>query len=224
MLCLLSILRGQVVTHTSTLDPVHPSCLCSTPVSPPGMRACLLHFREFEPRVRHRPGFTVAVAVLEPPRSGGLGDVLCWVSAVPRPDAAVGSKWAFCMQRRRGGRYRGCAGRVCAGRCRLTPKLAGLQLQYTLRPGRKRGAFGEGSTAMTGQSAARQTVLAGERLVAFQALGWQNRHKSIILAASRLQRGASARTCHRRICVPFVESSYSESMVIVDDPLHPSSG
>jgi len=159
MLCLLSILRGQVVTHTSTLDPVHPSCLCSTPVSPPGMRACLLHFREFEPRVRHRPGFTVAVAVLEPPRSGGLGDVLCWVSAVPRPDAAVGSKWAFCMQRRRGGRYRGCAGRVCAGRCRLTPKLAGLQLQYILRPGRKRGAFGEGSTAMTGPSAARQRVL-----------------------------------------------------------------
>ena len=123
------------------------------------MRACLLHFREFEPRVRHRPGFTVAVAVLEPPRSGGLGDVLCWVSAVPRPDAAVGSKWAFCMQRRRGGRYRGCAGRVCAGRCRLTPKLAGLQLQYILRPGRKRGAFGEGSTAMTGPSAARQRVL-----------------------------------------------------------------
>ena len=138
---------------------MHPSCLCSTPVSPPGMRACLLHFREFEPRVRHRPGFTVAVAVLEPPRSGGLGDVLCWVSAVPRPDAAVGSKWAFCMQRRRGGRYRGCAGRVCAGRCRLTPKLAGLQLQYILRPGRKRGAFGEGSTAMTGPSAARQRCL-----------------------------------------------------------------
>ena len=147
------------------------------------MRACLLHFREFEPRVRHRPGFTVAVAVLEPPRSGGLGDVLCWVSAVPRPDAAVGSKWAFCMQRRRGGRYRGCAGRVCAGRCRLTPKLAGLQLQYILRPGRKRGAFGVGSTAMTGPSAARQRCLQASGWWAFQALGWQNRHKSIILAA-----------------------------------------
>ena len=114
----------------------YTSCLCSTPVSPPGMRACYLHFREFEPRVRHRPGITPAVAVLEPPGSGGLGNVFHLVSAGSGPDAAVGANGAFCMLRTRRGRYHGCAGRMRADTCRRTPKCAGSRPQYRRASGK----------------------------------------------------------------------------------------